>query len=62
MTTQLTATERGYETTLGQAIALWRSGQGITRKMAAELLEDGHDLQALERAHRVSIETTPAIN
>ncbi len=40
-----------FQTPLGQAIALWRSGKRISTVLAAALLEEGFDVRSLERAH-----------
>jgi hypothetical protein len=40
------------QSTLGKAIAIWKSGRNITFVMARELIEQGFDVAALARAHR----------
>ncbi len=40
------------QSALGRAIAIWSRGQRIPLTLAAELMEDGYDVPALERAHR----------
>ena len=44
-------TER-FESALGQAIAIWRSGRNISIVLAAKLMAEGYDVGALERRHR----------
>jgi hypothetical protein len=41
----------GFQSALGRAIALWSQGKRIPLTIAAELIEDGYDLQSLERRH-----------
>ncbi|MCQ1855391.1 hypothetical protein [Neorhizobium galegae] len=40
------------QSTLGKAIAIWRSGRNISFAMGAELREQGYDVAALAAAHR----------
>ncbi|CDN47539.1 hypothetical protein [Neorhizobium galegae] len=40
------------QSTLGKAIAIWRSGRNITFAMGTELREQGYDVAALAKAHR----------
>ncbi|PWE56232.1 hypothetical protein DEM27_12460 [Metarhizobium album] len=40
------------QSTLGKAIALWRSGRNISFHMATDLREQGYDVAALAKAHR----------
>ncbi len=40
------------QSTLGKAIAIWRSGRNITFGMAMELREQGYDVAMLAKAHR----------
>jgi len=44
------------QSTLGKAIAIWRSGRNITFSMGTELREQGYDVAALAKAHRSLIE------
>jgi hypothetical protein len=37
---------------LGKAIALWQAGKSIPLTLAVELMAEGYDVAALERAHR----------
>lgn len=41
-----------FQSALGRAIALWSQGQRIPMTLAAELMRQGYDVPALERAHR----------
>jgi hypothetical protein len=41
-----------YESALGQAIAVWRTGHRISLVLAAKLMEEGYDVATLERRHR----------
>jgi hypothetical protein len=40
-----------FQSALGRAIALWSQGRRINLDIAAELIEQGYDLQSLERRH-----------
>ncbi|MBD8687049.1 MULTISPECIES: hypothetical protein [unclassified Rhizobium] len=40
------------QSTLGKAIAIWRTGRNINFGMAMELREQGYDVAALAQAHR----------
>ena len=40
-----------YESALGRAIAQWRTGRPIPMTLAAELLQQGFDVAALEARH-----------
>ncbi|WP_313196182.1 hypothetical protein [Shinella zoogloeoides] len=40
------------QSTLGKAIAIWKSGRNVTFAMAMELREQGYDVAALAKAHR----------
>ena len=44
--------EHEYETSLGQALAIWRTGRRISMVLAARLMEQGYDVPSLERRHR----------
>jgi hypothetical protein len=46
-----TRTAPAYESAIGRAIALLRSGQRISPALAAELREQGYDLPSLHTAH-----------
>lgn len=37
---------------LSQAIVIWSTGRQISTVLAARLMAEGHDVQALERRHR----------
>lgn len=39
------------QSALGQAIQLWSKGKRIPLTIAVELMEEGYDVPALERAH-----------
>lgn len=41
-----------FESTLGQAVAVWRTGRNISLVLAAKLMAEGYDVPALERRHR----------
>lgn len=41
-----------YTSPLTRALACWKHGKGISMVLAAELLAEGYDVQALERRHR----------
>jgi hypothetical protein len=41
-----------YQSPLTRALARWNEGLGISLTLAAELLAEGYDVQALERRHR----------
>lgn len=41
-----------YVSPLSRALERWRQGQGISMTLAAALLAEGYDVQALERRHR----------
>jgi len=41
-----------YTAPLSRALALWAQGKGISLTLAAELLAEGYNVQALERRHR----------
>lgn len=41
-----------FQSALGRAIAIWSQGRAIPMTLAAELMEQGYDVPALERAHR----------
>lgn len=41
-----------YDSHLGEAIAIWRSGRNISLTLAAKLMQDGYDVPSLERRHR----------
>lgn len=40
-----------YESALGRAIAQWRTGRPIPMTLAAELMQQGYDVPALEARH-----------
>lgn len=40
-----------FVSALGRAIAHWQSGRRIPMTLAAELMEQGYDVPALERKH-----------
>ena len=44
--------EETYVSPLTRALACWKHGKGISMVLAAELLNEGYDVQALERRHR----------
>jgi hypothetical protein len=41
-----------YRSALTRALERWQNGLGISMVLAAELLAEGYDVQALERRHR----------
>lgn len=41
-----------YTSPLTRALACWKHGKGISMVLAAELLAEGYNVQALERKHR----------
>jgi hypothetical protein len=41
-----------FESALGQAIAVWRTGRRISLVLFAKLVAEGYDVPALERAYR----------
>lgn len=43
--------EDDYESDLGKAIAIWRSGRFISLTLAARLMAEGYDIGALEQRH-----------
>jgi hypothetical protein len=43
--------EEGYTSALGKTIATWRSGNHISFDLAAQLIEEGYDVSALEARH-----------
>lgn len=45
-------TNETYTSPLTRALARWKQGYGISLTLAAELLAEGYDVQALERRHR----------
>lgn len=50
---------RVRQSTLGKAIALWKSGRNITFHMARELIEQGYDVAALAKERfGLSMETS----
>lgn len=48
----MTPNDRQFDTALGQAIAVWRTGRRISTVLAVKLMEEGYDVPSLERAHR----------
>lgn len=40
------------QSTLGKAIAIWKSGRNVSFAMATELREQGYDVATLAKAHR----------
>lgn len=44
--------EEAHASALTRALTCWKHGKGITTVLAAELLAEGYDVQALERRHR----------
>lgn len=44
--------EEAYASPLTRALHCWKRGRGISMVLAAELLAEGFDVQALERRHR----------
>lgn len=41
-----------FRSALGRAIAIWSQGKNIPVTLAVELMQQGYDVAALERAHR----------
>jgi hypothetical protein len=41
-----------YTSPLSRALARWKQGLGISLVLAAELLAEGYNVEALERRHR----------
>lgn len=48
----MTTNVNEMQSTLGKAIAIWRSGRNINFAMAVDLREQGYDVAALAQAHR----------
>lgn len=47
-----TTPEDEFESAIGQAVAIWRSGRAIPPHLITALVEDGFDVPSLEAFHR----------
>jgi|HigsolmetaAR202D_1030399.scaffolds.fasta_scaffold04708_3 hypothetical protein len=48
----MTINPMNFQSALGRAIAIWSQGKNIPLTLAVELMQQGYDVAALERAHR----------